>query len=448
MSLIRSICAKLPGMPEAGSLVVVVGSGSSGLAAARLLYACGYRVRILDKKKDGFSESFRMTAAQYGFELVSGEHRKEQFADAALVVPSPGVPMRVLEPLLQGLQADCFSELELASRFLNGEGVIAVTGTSGKTTTVSLAAAMLREAGVRIFLGGNIGTPLSEYVLQLDQGEQRAEVVVLEVSSFQLQGCRSFHPHVGVMLNLSENHLDQHRDMAEYADSKFKLFQCQTGDDVAIFGERLQAEAAKRHIRAHVEFFHDSGRFSKTRLLGAHNRLNLEAAFAAVGEYGVTEAQAKKVAASFAPLAHRLESVAEVDGVLYVEDSKCTTVEALRVALQSFKRPVLLLAGGVFKGGDLRGLEPELRKHVKAVGLFGANRDIFSAAWQDIVPVSWNPKLPEALDALRGIARPGDVILLAPATSSFDLYPDYKARGAHFQALIKDIERAAEQKHA
>ncbi|MDR2891732.1 MAG: UDP-N-acetylmuramoyl-L-alanine--D-glutamate ligase [Deltaproteobacteria bacterium] len=428
---------------ERGALTVVVGSGSSGLAAARLLSRLGAWVRVLDRKEDGFGPDFRREAAENGWELIGGPHTPTQFEGAALVIPSPGVPMKVLEPLLSTAgNPFCLSELELAARFCP-ESCIAVTGTSGKTTTVSLMAAMLEAAGKKVFLGGNIGTPLSEYVLQREDGRfpgGAADVLVLEVSSFQLQGCREFHPHVAVLLNLSENHLDQHKDMDEYREAKFALFSKQTPGDLAIFGQALLPEAQRRGLAARLATFTDSGAFSKSRLLGGHNRLNMEAAFLAVREYGVTLEQARQAAETFAPMPHRLESVREFDGVLYVNDSKCTTVEAMRVALESFDRPVLLMAGGVFKGGDLQSLRPLLQDKVKAVGLYGASREIFTEAWQGATPLDWHETMSDALNALRAMSTSGDVVLLAPGTSSFDQYANYKERGKDFKKLVEDLQ--------
>lgn len=423
---------------RAGELVVVVGSGASGLAAAKLLLSLGAQVRLADSNPKGFSEEFRVEAERLGLELVSGQHEPGHFAGAALVVVSPGVPMRVLEPLLAEAGNPAYmSELGLAAYFVD-EPTIAVTGTSGKTTTVSLIAAMLEESGKKVFLGGNIGTPLSEYVLARQQSG-KADVLVLELSSFQLQTTRDFAPHVGMLLNLSENHLDQHRDMAEYKDAKLKIFAQQRPDDLAIFSAAEHDLAAEVMTRARKEFFAPSGRFSDTRLLGKHNQANLDAAWLAARAFGVNLEEAKRAAASFKPLEHRMESLGEKGGVLYINDSKCTTVEALRVALVSLERPVILLAGGVFKGGDLAALLPLLQAKAKAVALFGASRDKFEPAWKDALPLSWDATLEEALKRAKGMARPGDAVLLSPATSSYDLYANYKERGADFKRIVGEF---------
>jgi UDP-N-acetylmuramoylalanine--D-glutamate ligase len=268
---------------------------------------------------------------------------------------------------------------------------------------------------------------------------EKADVLVLEVSSFQLMGCYTFHPHVGVLLNISPNHLDQHTSLQEYVAAKYSLFARQTGEDIAIVGTDLKDEAVLRTIAAKKQYFSATDRFPETRLLGEHNRANLEAAFLAVSAFGVSEEEARRAAVAFAPLPNRLELVGEWNGVLYINDSKATTVNALQVALQSMDRPTLLLAGGMFKGGDLAALAGLLREKVKAVGLFGAGRDIFEKAWKGPVPISWSATMEEAVIALRGHAIPGDAILLAPATSSFDLYVNYIARGEDFRRIAAQV---------
>lgn len=420
-------------------LAVVVGGGASGLAAARLLKYMGAGVRLLDANPKGFSPEFSARAKELDIELIAGAHEPEHFKGAALVVPSPGVPLRVLEPLLQAAgNLPYVSELGLAAAFVH-EPIIAVTGTSGKTTTVSLIAAMLEAGGQKVFLGGNIGTPLSEYILQREAGAAPADVLVLEVSSFQLQSTWNFKPQVAILLNLSENHLDQHRDMEEYKNSKLKIFAQQDAGDLAIFNAADKELAAEVISSAKKEFFVPSGNFAKTRLLGAHNQSNLAAAWLAAREFGISLEAAQGAAAAFEPLAHRLENLGEKNGVLYINDSKCTTIEALHVALESMERPVFLLTGGVFKGGDLAGMIPLLRDKVKAIALFGASRDKFEPAWREAAPLSWDPTLEAAVKRVSGLAQQGDAVLLSPATSSYDLYANYKARGNDFKRIVEAL---------
>lgn len=425
-----------------GDLAVVVGAGVSGVAAAKLLHRMGARVRLLDRSRERVPADFAEWAAREGVEIVCGKHVPEQFAGARLVVPSPGVAASEIRKWLPEENApEIMAETEVAWRQLSGEPVIGVTGTSGKTTTTSLCAAMLKEQGLRVFTGGNIGTPLSEYLLS---GE-KADVVVLELSSFQLQTCSLLRPHVGILLNISENHLDFHKDMEEYVGAKMNLFANQTEEDVAILQEGMDDLATRYGLRARIEHYTVSERFPDMRLMGPHNRANAEAAWLACREFGVTEEAAARAVAAFQPLEHRLERVAEIGGVLYVNDSKCTTVAALRVALASFERPVILLAGGKFKGGDLPGLCPLLKKRARCVALFGASRERFEPAWRDTLPVTWDRTLEEALRRVAGLdgrpalAHEGDVVLLAPACSSFDQYPNYLRRGDDFKRIVREV---------
>ena len=228
---------------NAGELAVVVGAGRSGLAAARLLRREGARVRLLDSNPKAFAgrEALAEDLRALGVELLLGEHKPEMFAQAAFVVPSPGMPAVRLQGLVDTETSEILAEMELAWRCLSDEPVLAVTGTSGKTTTASLAAAMLHEQGYAVFLGGNIGTPLSEYVL----AGTRADVLVLEVSSFQLQTCTTFCPRAGILLNITPNHLDYHKDMEEYITAKFRLFRCQDEGDLAVLGADLRPLAER-----------------------------------------------------------------------------------------------------------------------------------------------------------------------------------------------------------
>lgn len=427
--------ARIPGTQD---LAIVIGAGRSGLGAAKLLANKKVRTRLLERDSKVLSEEEKKELQSKGIELVFGEHLPEHFADASFIIPSPGMPLTKLEELLphSAVRPEIISELELAYRYLNDEPILAVTGTSGKTTTASLAAAMLKMQGYTVFLGGNIGTPLSEYILD----GRKADVLVLECSSFQLQGCTTFCPRVAVLLNISPNHLDHHKDMAEYADSKFRIFRCQEKGDLAILGPGMESISENFAIPARKLFLSSPASFSDMRLLGAHNRLNAEAAWQAARFFGVSLANAQKSVAAFSPLPHRLENVGTYDGITYINDSKCTTVAALKVALEAFDRPVRLLAGGKFKGGDLSQLIPLLREKVSQVALFGGSREYFESAWTGVVPISWHNTLKEAVARLRGSSSAGDIILLAPATSSYDQYHNYMERGDDFRQIARGLK--------
>ena len=444
-----------------GETAVVVGTGQSGLAAAELLSHLGSAVRLVDSGSVG--SAVREQAARRGWEIREGTHCTAQFDQAALVVLSPGVSRRRLEPWLVHLEPDrVIAELELALEFVSTP-IIAVTGTSGKTTTTTLVGRFLEAMGRRVFVGGNIGTPLSTYVLERlrasdlfmppdssDAGgkgtatasaSSQADYLVLEVSSFQLLNTRSLHPNVGVLLNVSPNHLDYHQDMAEYLQAKLSLFAMQGPEDTAVFSEQLRELVESREVtRARTVFFGTDSGLTCPALPGRHNQANIAAAMLACQPFGLTPAIAQVVLDGFTGLPHRLQIVTERDGVLFVDDSKGTTVQALQAALEAFDRPILLLAGGVFKGGDLAGLTPLVQRTTRAIGLFGAGRDVFEAAWSHAGPeMFWEPTLEGAMDRLWTMARPGDVMLLSPATASFDLFRDYKHRGMTFQHYVQAL---------
>ncbi len=428
-------------LPGTGDRVVVVGSGRSGRAACRLLTGRGCAVTLLEVNPSSVDAQLRQECAQHGIRLLTGPHGPEQFAAAACVVLSPGVPLAcILKAMGQAPEFPLESvhgprimgEIELALGCLTDEKIIAVTGTSGKTTTVSLMAAMLRQAGKKVFLGGNVGTPLCEYVLAGD----RAEVLVLEVSSFQLQTCLRLHPHVAVLMNISPNHLDYHRDMDEYVNAKMRLFSCQDENDLALIAEEWLDWYHAHGFRARVVTPRACGRFPAVRLFGPHNALNAETAWQAVSSLGVSQAQAAAAVAAFEPLPHRLERVAEKDGVLYINDSKCTTVASLEMALRAMDRPVLLLCGGRWKGGALEELRELVKERVRLVAGFGESEEVFSKAWQDTVPLRWFPTLRPAVEWLHAEARAGEAVLLSPATSSFDLYKGMAWRGRDFKEIV------------
>ena len=419
------------------NLVLVVGAGVSGAAAARLLHSLGARVRVADSGQS--VQVDRLAGLEGKVDLQLGPHHRGQFSDVDLVVLSPGVPRKSLAQYLEGLpERHVVAETELASWFVD-DPLIAVTGTNGKTTTTLMIAAMLQAAGKRVFTGGNIGTPLSEYVLS----GARADALVVEVSSFQLQTCRRFKPDVAVLLNVAANHLDWHEDMDEYVDAKLNIFARQDETDLAVLPEDQRAflEPRLTGLARRAWFTTPAkARFEAPALLGAHNRANIEAAWLAAAELGADQESAARAVAAFTPPPHRLQPVAEVDGVLYVDDSKATTLDAVAAAVQSFDRPVRLLLGGVFKGGDVAELAGKVRDKVVQVGLFGAGREVFEPPLAKVFDTFWEPDLDKAVERLARDARPGDVVLLSPATASFDAYTSYAARGDHFQSIVRELD--------
>jgi UDP-N-acetylmuramoylalanine--D-glutamate ligase len=425
---------------------VVVGAGLSGRAVSRLLHDLGAKVRIVDRNPEGVSDDFAAEAERLHFDMRLGDHKPEDFADADLIVLSPGVPAAKIKsffPERKGLEV--VAEMELAARFVS-EPIIAVTGTSGKTTTTAVIGHVLEKTGRTTFVGGNIGTPLSAYVSE----DQSAEVVVLEVSSFQGQNLTSFAPDVGIFLNLAPNHLDYHADMDEYLEAKLNIFRRMGPDALLVLPAEMKAELEGRDLgKARIEWFTPRGRFEPClNLPGKHNQANLEAAFMALQHFGITAEDVAEALNDFRPFPHRLELVAEGGGVTFVNDSKATTLHSAAAAIEAYDRPILLLAGGVFKGGDPTDLLPVFKDRVKAVGLFGKAGERFEAAWKDAVPCRRLETLAEAMQSLMDMAEPGDVMLLSPATSSFDQYPNYGARGEDFRAIALELAQGLQTQEA
>ncbi|MFW6414923.1 MAG: UDP-N-acetylmuramoyl-L-alanine--D-glutamate ligase, partial [Thermodesulfobacteriota bacterium] len=345
---------------------------------------------------------------------------------------------RIREILPREKEVPLYSELELAYWFTDAP-IVGVTGTNGKTTTVRLVDHVLRNRGYRVFLGGNIGVPLSEYVLS----EQGADIIVLEISSFQLELVRDFHPEVAVLLNISPNHLDYHTDLQDYYRSKMRLFKNQKQGDLAIFPAGMQKDVESENwIAAQKKYFDNRTNWYCPGLIGPHNRENIQAASLVCARWGITEQEVENAIQDFKPNPHRLQQVCEKAGVQFVDDSKATTLEALRAALESMDRPVLLLAGGMFKGGDPSGLCGVIKEKVRMIGLFGDSRNLFEQGWKDCAPMFWKSTLQEAVLEIVKAARAGDTVLLSPATSSFDLFGSYKERGEAFQRAILELDES------
>ncbi len=432
--------------------ISVVGAGKSGIAAVKLLHALNLDVVLHEKQfseqanaKGGLKELLENS----GIAWIEGEHTKKDFEECKLVIPSPGIAVSSLKPFLPN-DVLIMSETELASLFCRDSKILAITGTSGKTTTTSLCSAMLEAEGFKVFTGGNIGNPLSEYVLEniinkinSSLKADIADVIVLELSSFQLQNCIYFHPNVAICLNITENHLDYHKDMNEYIEAKMKIFACQNSEDHAIIGESIRYLAEEYKINSKITVFDSElKRFSKIKLIGQHNQANAEAAWQACKLLGVTEESAKQAVAEFIPMPHRLEYIAGVNGVSYYNDSKCTTVDALKFSILAVKetnRPICLLAGGKFKGGNLAELIPIMQKSIKHIALYGQSKEIFSEAFGEF-PISYDTTMEEAINRLQNIVVENDLVLLAPATSSFDQYQNFEARGNDFRKIVFSLK--------
>ncbi len=446
-----------------GRRVVVVGAARSGIAAAQLAAARGARV-ILTETRDTF-EAAAVLRAQ-GIELELGGHRSETLAAADLIVTSPGVPLE--QPVFDTARAqgvETIGELEFASRWLTGR-VIAITGTKGKSTTTTLIGRMLEAAGRKVMVGGNIGTPLSAQVAHASADT----VHVVEASSFQLETTTSFHPWIAVWLNFADDHLDRHPTVSAYAAAKARIFAHQdesdwavlNADDPAVLAHARAAAARRvlfsleggladgfvldgdwvvRRTGTQVERLIPRGAVEMT---GRHMLNNVLAAAAATHIAGVPPEAMAQALRGFHGLPHVMEPAGEVRGVLFVNDSKATNVEAARRSIESFERGVVAIVGGRYKGGDFGDLADALAARGRAVIAIGEAAPRVRKALAGTVRVIDAPSMRDAVERGYEAARPDGVVLLAPACSSFDWFRDYAERGEVFKEEVARL-RGREQ---
>jgi UDP-N-acetylmuramoylalanine--D-glutamate ligase len=445
--------------------VVVVGLARSGVAAAGFLAAHGATVVATDRKPEGELQAETLKALMdKGVRLELGGHDPRTLAGASLIVVSPGVPWDL--PELQAARAAAIpviAEVELAFRHLRGV-VAAVTGTKGKSTTTAALGAMLREAGVDCRVGGNIGKAL----IGLVEGSTDETVFAVEVSSFQLEGTSRFHPRVAVLLNLSEDHLDRHPSFDDYARAKARIFNNQTAEDWAVVNAddplalKLAGGGRGRILRFQptpgpipegdaAYFAEGEARLRRAGgtetlfarrdvvLPGDHLAGDVLAAAAAARLLGAPPDAIARAVRSFRGVEHVLEHVDTIEGVAYYNDSKATNVEAARRSLRAFTAPVLVILGGRYKGGDFASLVPELRAHGKRVLAIGEAAERIQGALAAVVSVERCPSLRAAVAGARAAAVPGDVVLLAPGCSSFDMFRDYADRGRQFKEEVRRL---------
>ncbi len=436
--------------PLPGGPYLVVGLARSGIAAALALRARGESVIGVDA---GTPDVGRLAAE--GVEVHLDDQGVQLLDRVATLVKSPGVPHTA--PLVEAARARGIAlvgELELAWRMLPND-FIAVTGTNGKTTTTELIGHVHREAGLPVAVAGNVGTAVASLV-----GEIAPEAtIVCEASSFQLEDTVAFAPDAALLLNLTADHLDRHGSLVAYREAKLNVFRRQDPAAVAVVPHALGIELPGAAARvtfgdapdADVAYDAASGEIAwrgepfmtadEIRLPGPHNRENAMAAAAVTLARGVGPGAVRAGLRSFRGVAHRLEAVAEVDGVAYVNDSKATNVDSTLVALRAYgPRQVHLILGGRTKAQDFAPLAPLVAERCAAVQLIGEGAGEIAAALGTAgVPLHDAGDLERALAAARGAARPGDVVLLSPACASFDQYPDFEARGEHFRALVEAL---------
>ncbi|MFZ0522684.1 MAG: UDP-N-acetylmuramoyl-L-alanine--D-glutamate ligase [Candidatus Acidiferrales bacterium] len=455
-----------PGFDLEGKRVLVVGLARTGLVTA--LFSAGYGATVTatdERPETEIAETAEKLRAA-GVKLELGGHVDASFLEQDLIVVSPGVPANL--PALAAARKKnipVWSEIELAWRFLRGK-LVAITGSNGKTTTTALVAHILQTADIPTLVGGNIGTPL----LALVERSTDPAVTVAEVSSFQLETIESFRPEIGVLLNLTPDHLDRHGTFEEYARAKMRMFENQLERDIAVLNaddpEVTKRMPAKPHIfwfsrqkrvangaflRENEIIFRNEGsetvlaRRDQIPLRGEHNVENVLAACAAAYLAGATPAAIANGVKSFRGVEHRLEFVAEIAGVQFYNDSKATNVDAAVKAVQAFPGPLLVILGGKDKGSPYTPLRDLLQARARVALVIGEAAEKIAADLQGAVEIERAGTLERAVEMAMGRAQPGDTVLLAPACSSFDQFENYEQRGRVFKELVA---RRAEQSPA
>jgi len=444
-----------------GKRVMVVGLARSGVAACKVLAERGARVLGTDRLSREKLRGDLAGLEARGVGLATGGHRAEDFLDADLIVISPGVPTDMdLLAQVRSRGIPVWGEVELASR-LTPARFLGITGTNGKSTTTSLLGTMLEAAGFPVVVAGNIGTALCEVVTTLGPSHW----VVAELSSFQLETIVTFRPHVAALLNLAPDHLDRYANLADYYAAKARIFLNQTPEDFAVLnaddpptlewarGLRSQPRLFSRIRTVGDGAFVRDGRLavrregrteaacgvSEIRIQGLHNLENSLAAAAVASAIGAPAAAIGDALKRFPGLPHRLELIAEVDGVRYVNDSKGTNVGAVVKSLEGYAGGVILIAGGKDKGGDFVPLRPLVATRVKTLLLLGQARDVIRGQLAGACPMEDVPTLEAAVRRGAEIAAAGDTVLLSPACASFDMFRDFEHRGEVFRDAVRDL---------
>ena len=447
-----------------GKKIVILGSALSGVAAAKLAVRQGADVFVSDNQD---TLALQGTLTDLKALSITGElgQHSDQIYDADLWIISPGIAQD--SELVQKAQSNdipIVSEIEFASWFTEAP-ILAITGSNGKTTTAHLLAEMIQTDDLHGALAGNVGIPFAEMVLEDLGNPDPKRVWVLEISSFQMEFIEHFKPYIAIFLNITPDHLNRYPSMKEYIAAKMNMWSRQTAEDFIVYNaddtilvEEI-AESTSRKIAFglghHPEAIFQPNRtkiyteehatlieMNQLALPGKHNLANALAAATAAHLMGVPNKSIAATMSQFSGVPHRLEPIAEINGVTYINDSKATNLDAVQVALESFTQPIILLLGGLDKGGDFRSLLPHTHNNLKEVIAFGQAKELILTALRDAVRSTSVMDLKEALELAQNCSQPGDVVLLSPGCASFDQFENFEERGDHFRSLVTVMEKA------
>jgi len=432
--------------------IAILGGGESGVGAAILAKAKGYNVFVSDR--GNLKSNYKLELEKHGIPYEEGQHSEDRIFEATEVIKSPGIPDKVA--LIQALKAKAIpviSEIEFASRYTEDAIIIGITGSNGKTTTTNLMHHMLHEAGKNAIKCGNVGKSLARCI-----AEGGGAYYVIELSSFQLDGIVNFKPNYAVLLNITPDHLDRYEYQLDlYARSKFRIGMNQSAEDVLILNDNL-IESIQRLDLANqltTNKLAVSSKFDSTEVLkvdtsefdmrnsslkGPHNFFNASCAIAIAQKLGLSEASIQLSLTTFVNDPHRLESVATINGVEYINDSKATNLDSVNHALQAMTKPVVLIAGGTDKGNDYSIIEDIVAQKVKALICMGVDNTKLLEHFSSMIKIIEETKsAAEAVERATIYAETGDVVLLSPACASFDLFDNYIDRGEKFIKAVKEL---------
>lgn len=445
--------------------IVILGAGESGVGASLLAQAKGYEVFVSDQSP--IASKYREILLENEIEFEEGTHTESLIYNASLVIKSPGIPNKA--SIILGLNKrniPVIAELEFASRYTKAK-LIGITGTNGKTTTTLLLYHLLKEAGYKVGLSGNVGVSMAKQVI-----EDTFDYYVVEISSFQLDDMHDFHAHVSILLNITPDHLDRYDySMEKYAASKLRIANNQTHEDYFIFfyDDPLIQKSVKTILRTtnglavSVEGSTAPGAYKKgeslffdlskangenfnitlsdSPLTGEHNAINTMAAVTAASVLGIDERQIRSALKTFRNAPHRLEMVGEINKVTFINDSKATNVDAVYYALEGFKEPLIWIAGGIDKGNDYQQILELVKKNVKALVCLGKDNSLLKNFFYKVIPIEEEKlSMRSAVEKAYALAEEGDIVLLSPACSSFDLFQNYEDRGEQFRKAVKELE--------
>lgn len=445
--------------------VTILGSGESGTGAAILAKAKGYEVFVSDQGT--IKEHYKSELIKEGIPFEEGVHSVDKILDSGLVIKSPGIPEKaeiVKKARVAGIEM--IDEIEFAYRFLSGK-IIAITGTNGKTTTTLLTYHLLKSAGYNVALAGNVGESLARKV-----AHGNYDWYVIEISSFQLDGTVTFRPEIGILLNITPDHLDRYDyKMENYIQSKFRLVKNMVAnnyfiffsDDVVTRAEvntrkvvpslvkvSLKDATTPAHFDGVIMNFNVGGRSfalspSETTLKGPHNLINTMSAVSAALLAGVNEQAIRQGLKTFKNAPHRLESVGVINGVEFVNDSKATNVDSVVYGLGSYKGPLVWIAGGIDKGNDYKLIEDQVREKVRVLICLGKDNQKLKRAFTGVVNEIYETQsVKELAEVALRVAKAGDVVLLSPACASFDLFKNYEDRGTQFREAVLELKKEVE----